>query len=490
MNMIKLLIFILCLFFSAVYSQPFDFTYPINISNMGADFSSESSLLIDNDETIHLVFRHDLRTENTKSLFYCFRETNGIWSEPLQLTDSMQIYSPKIVVNDSNEIFITYQKLYYGEYFKTFVKIRRNNVWQEPFQISVDSLGWGFNPTIVIDSNNRVYVIYSNFIGIFWRKFENNNWSEVDSIITFPPALTALSKPLAIVDNNNFIHLVFRYYDENLHTRILYYMEYNGINWTEKYPISTIDSLGGPRDYDFALDNDNNPHVVYTQLSNQWPSILLYYTTKTNDFWAVPDSITSQNDGEIYNPKIKINPFTNKPLIISTISKRHNPNFIKNNKFIYNNGNRWVIEDILINFPNFTGSSFDFLFDENGNIHYVFSRTDTLTSVLADLYYTKGTVVTGVEKKRKTENSAIKLEAHPNPFNLSIIISYQIPNNEFVKIKIYDSLGREIEELVSENKSRGKHQVPFNADNIASGVYLVEIKAGKRYKTIKILLTK
>ncbi len=144
-------------------------------------------------------------------------------------------------------------------------------------QISDDSLGWGFNSEIIIDSNNVVYVFYSNFTGIYWRIYDGTNWSVVDSIITFPPALTALTTPKAVVDNNNTIHLIFRYYDENLLTSVLYYMKYNGYQWSEKQSISIIDSLGGPRDYSLALDNNNTPHVVYTQANRAWdPSIVFF----------------------------------------------------------------------------------------------------------------------------------------------------------------------------------------------------------------------
>lgn len=62
---------------------------------------------------------------------------------------------------------------------------------------------------------------------------------------------------------------------------------------------------------------------------------------------------------------------------------------------------------------------------------------------------------------------------YPNPFNPSTKISYSIPVESFVSLKVYDALGTEISNLVNEVKSAGIHSVEFNAPGkeIASGIY-------------------
>ena len=78
----------------------------------------------------------------------------------------------------------------------------------------------------------------------------------------------------------------------------------------------------------------------------------------------------------------------------------------------------------------------------------------------------------------------------PNPFNPSTTIKYSIIKNDFVTIKLYDVLGREIETLVNENQKAGIYSINFNASNLPSGVYIYRIIAGKFNQSKKMLLLK
>ena len=79
---------------------------------------------------------------------------------------------------------------------------------------------------------------------------------------------------------------------------------------------------------------------------------------------------------------------------------------------------------------------------------------------------------------------------YPNPFNPTTTISYTVPKESFVTIKIYDILGREIKALVNEEKPIGLYNVSFNGHNLASGIYLYTIKAGAFVQTKKMVLMK
>ncbi|MBN1638862.1 MAG: phosphodiester glycosidase family protein, partial [Ignavibacteriales bacterium] len=79
---------------------------------------------------------------------------------------------------------------------------------------------------------------------------------------------------------------------------------------------------------------------------------------------------------------------------------------------------------------------------------------------------------------------------YPNPFNPSTIISYSLPEKSIVKIRVFDTLGREVLSLVNEEKPAGVHQVEFKGSNLASGVYLYRIEAGNFFETKKMILLK
>ncbi|HVO73328.1 MAG TPA: T9SS type A sorting domain-containing protein, partial [Ignavibacteriaceae bacterium] len=79
---------------------------------------------------------------------------------------------------------------------------------------------------------------------------------------------------------------------------------------------------------------------------------------------------------------------------------------------------------------------------------------------------------------------------YPNPFNPSTIISFSIPSPEFVTLKVYDVLGREIATLINEEKPNGVYKVQFNGSSLSSGIYLYNLKAGKFLETKKLILMK
>jgi hypothetical protein len=69
----------------------------------------------------------------------------------------------------------------------------------------------------------------------------------------------------------------------------------------------------------------------------------------------------------------------------------------------------------------------------------------------------------------------LDLSAYPNPFNPSTYISFSIPNQTHVTLKVYDLLGREVAELINEQRNAGPYNVFFDASGLASGVYLYKL---------------
>ena len=97
-----------------------------------------------------------------------------------------------------------------------------------------------------------------------------------------------------------------------------------------------------------------------------------------------------------------------------------------------------------------------------------------------------------VRHKGNGEKINYKLyQNYPNPFNTSTKIRYSIDEVEFVTLKIYDALGRLVTTLVEEIKPPGEYQVDFYTENeLASGVYFYQLKAGEFIRTKKLLFLK
>jgi Ice-binding-like/Secretion system C-terminal sorting domain len=87
------------------------------------------------------------------------------------------------------------------------------------------------------------------------------------------------------------------------------------------------------------------------------------------------------------------------------------------------------------------------------------------------------------------------LQNYPNPFNPSTVISYQLPVNSQVTLKVYDVLGKEVATLVNGEMKAGSYTVPFSANSangstLASGVYIYRLNAGTFVSTKKLILMK
>ncbi|MCB0721405.1 MAG: T9SS type A sorting domain-containing protein [Ignavibacteriae bacterium] len=103
---------------------------------------------------------------------------------------------------------------------------------------------------------------------------------------------------------------------------------------------------------------------------------------------------------------------------------------------------------------------------------------------------TNGGVVTSVSDPVTIPEGYSLRQNYPNPFNPSTDIEFSILKNEYVKLVVYDYLGREVKTLVSEQLSPGSYSVPFNGENLSSGVYYYKLTAGSFTETKKMTLLK
>ncbi len=79
---------------------------------------------------------------------------------------------------------------------------------------------------------------------------------------------------------------------------------------------------------------------------------------------------------------------------------------------------------------------------------------------------------------------------YPNPFNPSTVIRYEIGETREVNLRIYNSLGEDVETLVSQVQSAGSYEVEFNAVGLTSGIYFYSLRTGENLAVKKMLLVK
>ena len=79
---------------------------------------------------------------------------------------------------------------------------------------------------------------------------------------------------------------------------------------------------------------------------------------------------------------------------------------------------------------------------------------------------------------------------YPNPFNPTTNVQFSIPNVQYVTLKVYDVLGRELETLVNEKLSHGNYSVNWNASAYSSGIYFYTLTAGDFRETKRMVLVR
>ena len=129
-------------------------------------------------------------------------------------------------------------------------------------------------------------------------------------------------------------------------------------------------------------------------------------------------------------------------------------------------------------------------------ILYGVSFTDANTGAAVGewgtIIHTTNGGVTFVEEERTHEMPAgFSLSPnYPNPFNPTTSMQYTISSRQFVTLKVYDILGREVATLVNEEKTAEEYEVEFDGTGLPSGIYIYQLKASSFVETRKMILLK
>ena len=87
-------------------------------------------------------------------------------------------------------------------------------------------------------------------------------------------------------------------------------------------------------------------------------------------------------------------------------------------------------------------------------------------------------------------NNFTLYQNYPNPFNQKTVIKYELLSRDFVTLKVYDVLGKEIATLVNEEKDAGEYKTTFDGLNLASGIYVYRLSVGNNHLSRKMILLK
>ncbi len=112
---------------------------------------------------------------------------------------------------------------------------------------------------------------------------------------------------------------------------------------------------------------------------------------------------------------------------------------------------------------------------------------------LAQMMYAKILITGGLGIKQigsEIPSSYSLSQNYPNPFNPKTIINFQLPMVNYVNLKVYDALGREVATLVNEQLQPGTFEVDFDGSNLASGIYYYYLQTENFSDSKKMIILK
>lgn len=253
----------------------------------------------------------------------------------------------------------------------------------------------------------------------------------------------------------------------------------------------TFDNLGVPKnpdnpfyDMDKVFLDDGSP---INPLGDAWIDWGLggFLQNHPNPVWA---AMAPENMGKQKVPTIRN--VDKKPGNNYTKAYMHNGVFksLKEVVHFYNTRDveNWPPPEVAVNINT----------SELGNLGLTDSEEDAIVEfmkTLSDGYETdKMKKETGKEVNNLTYSdkpTELRIEG-PNPFNPSTRLGYYIPEDGFIHLYVFNIIGEKIATLQEGFMSAGNHQVQFNANNLASGIYIVGLYTRSEVKTVKLMLLK
>lgn len=117
------------------------------------------------------------------------------------------------------------------------------------------------------------------------------------------------------------------------------------------------------------------------------------------------------------------------------------------------------------------------------------SRPQNFAVSLQDVKFTGGTAVPN-EAEVELPTTVRLDQNYPNPFNPTTTFRFALPQPQAVKLEIFDALGRKVRLVVADQRTAGVHEVPFDASQLPSGMYVYRLQAGTHALTRKMMVLK
>ncbi len=441
------------------------------------------SLCVDDSDFVHLVWKHQMT--GGWRIFYCTNSPGGMWGAAQVVGDSMEVaFDPAVAWSSGVGVpFVVYEQD--SEIYSAYpsggawdiVPITINARFDRSPTIAVDAwlphaawitddsvtgdykiayassyfagpyLGWivetltgsylgpygtGASPFIAVTPEGVAHVVYRG--GDYGNYHIHHAWKSAptDTIWNYEILYSGNANDFSaamVIEEDGDLHLAVSGNDGwGFPGRVYYFYKPYGQAWQQYELASLTSSAAEPS---LGVDENGNPHIVWMETSGNFYTGNIYYSGKdSTGAWQVSMVI----GGDHFVPSFQI--------------------------------------------------------DQEGYGH-IACHTGSNTSIY-DIYHVKSSsVLTCVEE---FEDPAAKnacgyiLRSYPNPVRTRAEISYCITEPGHVTIKVYNSIGEEMADLVNESRACGNHSAVWRPEGLSAGIYFFHLVTGRFEQTGKCVL--
>ncbi|MFX1486440.1 MAG: hypothetical protein ACFFBS_05010 [Promethearchaeota archaeon] len=266
-----------------------------------------STIAVDGEGNIHLAYSgydsHDME------IFYVNKTASG-WSIPVNLSKNGDIDRVVSIGVDSKGFV---HVAWYGRDgsslndYEIFYANNAQGFWISPLNVTSDDLPYAFNPSIAIDSQDKVHIVWegrddSTFYDyeIFYANNLGGSW--VIANVTQNEVYD--NSPSIGLDSDGVVHLAYQQYvsiGEDLGLFGIFYVSKSGTGWTTPVNLSATGSLIAY--LSLAVDREDNIHLAFSQIEHS--DFEIFYLNRLEGNWSLPVNIT-QNDLDEIAPNLVV----------------------------------------------------------------------------------------------------------------------------------------------------------------------------------------
>ncbi len=257
---------------------------PVNISNSTIT-SYKPKVLQDRSGNVYALWLDSDFTSQYK--LYFSKLENEVWSSPQPIISSDK-YSPlydfDFTIDSQNQIHLVYTQTVSGSGYIVHYIFYNGTEWSNPQKVCQ-----GFSPSIEVDSNDKVHIVYSSFSDIFYSNLDGTNWSSPVNVSDDGQLYgdyTSGAKAIRI-DKSGNIHIAWAKYNFGI-----MYTKFDG-KWSVPQLVSKL-ALWPDNTYWLSLGANGVVAVAYTQGPNDCINQEIYFSLSEDGglSWYSPTQIS------------------------------------------------------------------------------------------------------------------------------------------------------------------------------------------------------